>query len=66
MDELVKLLVDNGVSVVCVGAFLYYVFKQQTQNEKIVEVIQEISTNLALINEKLGIKVENIKKNKEK
>lgn len=58
MDELVKLIVDNGVSVVCVGAFLYYVFKQQTQNEKVVEAMQEMYKNLALINEKLGIKLE--------
>ena len=57
MDEIVKLIVDNGVSVVCVGAFLYYVFKQQTQNEKVVEAMQEMYKNLALINEKLGIKV---------
>lgn len=61
MEEFIKLLVDNGVSVVCVGAFLYYVFKQQTQNEKVVEAMQEMYKNLALINEKLGIKV-----NKEK
>ena len=57
MEELVKLIVDNGISIVCVAAFLYYVFKQQQQNEEMVKAMNEMYKNLALINEKLGIKV---------
>lgn len=69
MEDLVKLIVDNGISIVICGAFLYYIFKQQEQNNKIVEAINETNKtmgemykNLALINEKLGIKLTKSKK----
>ena len=58
MEEIIKLVVDNGVSIACVVAFLYYVFKQQSQNEEVVKAMTQIYKNLALINEKLGIKIE--------
>lgn len=71
MEELVKLIVDNGISVIICAAFLYYIFKQQQQNESIVQAINkmndtmnEMYKNLALINEKLGLKLKN-KKEKE-
>lgn len=71
MEELVKLIVDNGISVIICAAFLYYIFKQQQQNESIVQAINkmndtmnEVYKNLALINEKLGLKLKN-KKEKE-
>lgn len=69
MEELVKLFVDNGISVIICAAFLYYIFKQQEQNNKIVEsfnkmneTMNEMYKNLALINEKLGIKLTKNKK----
>lgn len=69
MEELVKLFVDNGISVVICAAFLYYIFKQQEQNNKVVEsfnkmneTMNEMYKNLALINEKLGIKLTKSKK----
>ena len=71
MEELVKLIVDNGISVIICAAFLYYIFKQQQQNESIVQAINkmndtmnEMYKNLALINEKIGLKLKN-KKEKE-
>lgn len=64
MEELVKLIADYGVMVVMCGAFLYYIFKQQQQNEKFVDAMTEVYKNLALINEKLGIKIESQKKEK--
>lgn len=57
MEELIKLIADYGVMLVLSGAFLYYVFKQQQQNEQIVKAMNEMYKNLALINEKLGIKI---------
>lgn len=57
MEELIKLIADYGVMFVLSGAFLYYVFKQQQQNEEIVKAMNEMYKNLALINEKLGIKI---------
>ena len=69
MDELIsliKVIIDNGISVVICGAFLYYIFKQQAQNEKVINALNEMYKNLALINEKLGIKLEKEIKSKEK
>lgn len=57
MEELIKLIVDNGISVVICGAFIVYIFKQQKQNEDILRTLNEMYKNLALINEKLGIKL---------
>lgn len=62
MDEIIKVIVDNGVSVVICGAFLYYVFKQQKQNEENTKLLNEMYQNLILINEKLGIKLKSGKK----
>lgn len=57
MEDLIKLIADYGVMLVLSGAFLYYVFKQQQQNEEVVKAMNEMYKNLALINEKLGIKI---------
>lgn len=62
MEEIIKIIVDNGVSVVICGAFLYYVFKQQKQNEENTKILNEMYQNLILINEKLGIKLKSSKK----
>ena len=65
MEDLVKLIVDNGVSVVICGAFLVYIFKQQKQNEDNTKLLNEMYQNLILINEKLGIKLKSGKKKEE-
>lgn len=65
MEDLVKLIVDNGISVVICGAFLYYIFKQQKQNEENTKLLNEMYQNLILINEKLGIKLKSNSKKKE-
>lgn len=62
MEDLVKLIVDNGVSVVICGAFLLYIFRQQKQNEENTKLLNEMYQNLILINEKLGIKLKSGKK----
>jgi len=62
MEDIIKIIVDNGVSVVICGAFLYYVFKQQKQNEENTKLLNEMYQNLILINEKLGIKLKSSKK----
>lgn len=65
MEDLVKLIVDNGVSVVICGAFLFYIFRQQKQNEDNTKLLNEMYQNLILINEKLGIKLKSSKKKEE-
>lgn len=65
MEDLVKLIVDNGVSVVICGAFLLYIFRQQKQNEENTKLLNEMYQNLILINEKLGLKLKSSKKKEE-
>ena len=65
MEDLIKLIVDNGVSVVICGAFLFYIFRQQKQNEDNTKLLNEMYQNLILINEKLGIKLKSGKKKEE-
>ena len=62
MEDVVKLIVDNGVSVVICGAFLLYIFRQQKQNEENTKLLNEMYQNLILINEKLGLKLKSSKK----
>lgn len=62
MEDIIKLIVDNGVSVVICGAFLLYIFRQQKQNEENTKLLNEMYQNLILINEKLGLKLKSSKK----
>ena len=64
MDDLVKIITDNGISVVCVGFMIYYILVSQKENNKI---LQEIEKTLTAICTLLGIKeddIEKVKKNR--
>ena len=64
MDDLVKILTDNGISVVCVAFMIYYILVSQKENNKI---LQEIEKTLTAICTLLGIKeddIEEVKKNR--
>lgn len=57
MEELIKLIVDNGISVVCVGFLMYYILVVQRDNRKILE---DMSSTLISICAILGVKKEEI------
>lgn len=59
MDDLVKILTDNGISVVCVAFMIYYILVSQKENNKI---LQEIEKTLTAIVTVLGIKEDDIEK----
>ena len=64
MDDLVKILTDNGISVVCVAFMIYYILVSQKENNR---VLQEIEKTLTAICTLLGIKeddIEEVKKNR--
>ncbi len=62
MEDIIKIIVDNGVSAAMCVAFIVYIFKQQKQNEENTKLLNEMYQNLILINEKLGIKLKSSKK----
>lgn len=59
MEELVKLLVDNGISVACVGFLMYYILVVQRDTKK---VLDDMSKTLISICAILGVKEEEIEK----
>ena len=47
MEELIKILVDNGVAIFCVVAFIYYIFTDKTESNELFKeqnnTLKEIS-----------------------
>lgn len=58
MDELIKVIVDNGLGIGSFIALLVFIFKYQT---KANETLDEISKTLVILNERID-KLENKKK----
>lgn len=47
MEELIKILVDNGVAIFCVVAFIYYIFTDKKESNELFKeqnnTLKEIS-----------------------
>lgn len=52
MEDLVKLLVDDGISVICVAYLIYF---QSTTMKSMQNILSLIEQRLAKIETKLGI-----------
>lgn len=65
MEELIKLIVDNGLSAVCVAFMIYYINTTMKDNNKILDEMQKtlvaINTNLTTISTRVD-KLEDIVK----
>lgn len=53
MEELIKLLVDNGLSVVCVAYLIYF---QLTTMKEMLKTLGSINERLTIIESHIGIK----------
>lgn len=53
MEELIKLLVDNGLSVVCVAYLIYF---QLTTMKEMLRTLGCINERLTIIESHIGIK----------
>lgn len=66
MEEIAKLIVDNGISVICVAAFIYYIYTDKKQSNDIMNKLSDTLTdmlkNLVQLNERVG----NLEKKKSK
>jgi hypothetical protein len=51
MDELVHLIVDNGIGVVCVGYLIYF---QSTTMKQMLNTLTTISERLTAIETRVG------------
>ena len=56
MEALIKLLVDNGLSVVCVAYLIYF---QSTTMKEMLKTLNLMSERLAKIETKLDLEVDN-------
>ena len=50
MNDLITLICNNGIGVVCVAYLIYF---QSTTMKDMNKTLQQISTNLTMINERL-------------
>ena len=57
MNDLITLISNNGIGIVCVAYLMYF---QNTTMKDMSKTLTQISTNLTLINERLE-KIENKK-----
>lgn len=48
MEDLIKLIVNNGIGVVCVGYMIYF---QLTTMKEMNRALNEVSTSLKLMNQ---------------
>lgn len=66
MEEIIKLVVDNGIAVACFIAFIYFIFNDkkesnllfQNNNEilkKVNDTLVEIKLNLQQLNDRVAV-----------
>lgn len=55
MEELIQLITNNGLGVVCVAYLIYF---QLTIMQKMLDTLASINTRLTVIEEKVGIEHE--------
>ena len=53
MEDLIKLLVDNGLSVVCVAYLIYF---QLTTMKEMLKTLGSINERLTIIESHIGVK----------
>lgn len=51
MQEIIQMIVDNGIGVACV---VYLIYFQSTTMKEMTKVLQEISNRLTAIETKIG------------
>ena len=51
MNDIVNLITDNGIAVICVGYLIYF---QSTTMKEMTKTLQEISNKLAVIEDKIN------------
>lgn len=70
MEELIKVLTDNGVAIFCVVMFVYYIFTDKKESNDLFkaqnDTLKEISnTQVKMLTslEQLNMRVEKLEKN---
>lgn len=53
MEELVTMIMNNGIGVVCVAYLIYF---QSTTMKNMQEILNAINTRLSIIEEKIEVK----------
>ena len=53
MEELIKVIADNGISIVCVAYLIYF---QSTTMKQMLDTLSSINTRLAIIENKIVAK----------
>lgn len=60
MEEMIKLLVDNGIGVVCVGFMIYFINSTLKDNNKVLGEIKETLVSVQSTLNNLTTRVDDI------
>lgn len=60
MEEMIKLLVDNGIGVVCVGFMIYFINSTLRDNNKVLGEIKETLVSVQTTLNNLTTRVDDI------
>ena len=60
MEELIKLIVDNGIGVVCVGFMIYFINSTLKDNNKVLGEIKETLVSVQTTLNNLTTRVDDI------
>lgn len=66
MESLIKLLVDNGIGVVCVGFMIYFINSTLKDNNKVLGEMQKTLVSIQTILNSLTSRVDTIEDKIEK
>lgn len=59
MEELIKIVVDNGIAIACFIAFMYFIFvDKKASNDllgKINDTLVEVKINLQQLNDRVSV-----------
>lgn len=65
MDEIIGLITQNGIGVVCVGFMIYFINTTLKDNNKILDEMQKTLVSIQTTLNMLSVRVNNLEKEKE-
>lgn len=65
MDDIISLITQNGIGVVCVGFMIYFINTTLKDNNKILDEMQKTLVSIQTTLNMLSVRVNNLEKEKE-
>ena len=65
MEDIISLITQNGIGVVCVGFMIYFINTTLKDNNKILDEMQKTLVSIQTTLNMLSVRVNNLEKEKE-